>query len=436
MAKPTTWRRPSGRSLDSRKAPEVRLETKGASRPCSNKRRLGGKRLGAADAFKQFEFVGVEGFADAQALDLAIAAIKPETGRGLCAGADQVARRRLRCARKPCRPELFRPKFPKLAPLWPGSVRSVFRPAHDNSTPVAEDKFFDPHQGQLKTRAPSRASRGQWARLAQVSRGRWARLAQVSRGRWARLAQVSRGRWARLAQVSRGRWARLAQVSRGRWARLALARRIAYCLDDSQTRPRCQSPDNRRSVRNMSDSSAHGNGSGGGSQEGRPVEGRPLEGRRFERINFLAANTPEAQHARARLVGRYGDVHSDEADVVVALGGDGLMLQTLHRFHGPQRADLRHEPRLGRVPDERISARPVCASGSPPAQSSLIHPLIMVARKSRRRDGDRSRDQRGLAAAPERPGGQAAGLCRRPRPAGGAGRGRRAGRDARRFDRL
>ena len=40
------------------------------------------------------------------------------------------------------------------------------------------------------------------------------------------------------------------------------------------------------------------------------------------------------RQARARLVGRYGDVHSDEADVVVALGGDGLMLQTLHTFMG------------------------------------------------------------------------------------------------------
>ena len=56
--------------------------------------------------------------------------------------------------------------------------------------------------------------------------------------------------------------------------------------------------------------------------------------RRFERINFLSSGTPEADHARARLVGRYGDVHSGEADVVVALGGDGLMLQTLHKFMG------------------------------------------------------------------------------------------------------
>jgi len=57
-------------------------------------------------------------------------------------------------------------------------------------------------------------------------------------------------------------------------------------------------------------------------------------GRRFERINFLSSGSPEADEARARLVGRYGDVHSGEADVVVALGGDGLMLQSLHRFMG------------------------------------------------------------------------------------------------------
>jgi NAD+ kinase len=56
--------------------------------------------------------------------------------------------------------------------------------------------------------------------------------------------------------------------------------------------------------------------------------------RRFERINFLSSGSPEAEHARARLVGRYGDVHSSEADVVVALGGDGLMLQVLHKFLG------------------------------------------------------------------------------------------------------
>lgn len=51
------------------------------------------------------------------------------------------------------------------------------------------------------------------------------------------------------------------------------------------------------------------------------------------RICFLASVAPEAQHARTQLVGRYGDCEPADADVLCALGGDGFMLQTLHR-HG------------------------------------------------------------------------------------------------------
>src|SRR5690606_1759454 len=40
----------------------------------------------------------------------------------------------------------------------------------------------------------------------------------------------------------------------------------------------------------------------------------------------------EARRALPRLQKRYGKVDPDHADVVVALGGDGHMLQTLHRF--------------------------------------------------------------------------------------------------------
>ena len=49
-----------------------------------------------------------------------------------------------------------------------------------------------------------------------------------------------------------------------------------------------------------------------------------------KRIAFLASNAPVAQTARAALIGRYGDCSPDEAEVIVALGGDGFMLQTLH----------------------------------------------------------------------------------------------------------
>lgn len=49
------------------------------------------------------------------------------------------------------------------------------------------------------------------------------------------------------------------------------------------------------------------------------------------RIGFLSSGTPEADAARASLCARYGDTPFDEAEIIVALGGDGLMLQTLHR---------------------------------------------------------------------------------------------------------
>ena len=49
-----------------------------------------------------------------------------------------------------------------------------------------------------------------------------------------------------------------------------------------------------------------------------------------QRLAFLASDRPEAQNARERLVRRYGDHTLDMADVVVALGGDGFMLETLH----------------------------------------------------------------------------------------------------------
>ncbi|MGZ9098116.1 MAG: NAD kinase [Brevundimonas sp.] len=48
------------------------------------------------------------------------------------------------------------------------------------------------------------------------------------------------------------------------------------------------------------------------------------------RIAFAASDRPEAQAARDRLAERYGSVDATEADVIVALGGDGFMLETLH----------------------------------------------------------------------------------------------------------
>jgi NAD+ kinase len=49
------------------------------------------------------------------------------------------------------------------------------------------------------------------------------------------------------------------------------------------------------------------------------------------RLAFVSAATPTARNARKKLEKRYGSVAPAQADVIVALGGDGLMLQTLHR---------------------------------------------------------------------------------------------------------
>ncbi len=50
-----------------------------------------------------------------------------------------------------------------------------------------------------------------------------------------------------------------------------------------------------------------------------------------KRIAFLASDADVAQDAREVLVKRYGHAAPRDADVVVALGGDGFMLRTLHR---------------------------------------------------------------------------------------------------------
>ena len=93
----------------------------------------------------------------------------------------------------------------------------------------------------------------------------------------------------------------------------------------------------------------------------------------------MASPTPRGAEARARLAQRYGDARPDAADVIVALGGDGLMLQTLHTFmdsgkpiYGMHRGTvgfLMNEFREDGLA-ERLAA----------AETTVIHPLLMRAR--------------------------------------------------------
>jgi len=52
------------------------------------------------------------------------------------------------------------------------------------------------------------------------------------------------------------------------------------------------------------------------------------------KLHFVATQVPEAQAALTNLRQQYEDAGPDAADIVVALGGDGFMLQTLHAFLG------------------------------------------------------------------------------------------------------
>jgi NAD+ kinase len=99
---------------------------------------------------------------------------------------------------------------------------------------------------------------------------------------------------------------------------------------------------------------------------------------KYDKIAFVASEVPEAQEALQRLTARYGSAPSGEADAIVALGGDGLMLQTLHRFlnaripiYGMNRGSvgfLMNEYREDNL-RERLSN----------AEVSRVHPLSMVA---------------------------------------------------------
>ena len=104
------------------------------------------------------------------------------------------------------------------------------------------------------------------------------------------------------------------------------------------------------------------------------TDARPL----LTRLSFDASDRPEAQEARARLAAAYGDLPPEDAQVIVALGGDGFMLETLHAslawgkpIYGMNRGsvgflmnDYEEDGLL-----ERINA----------AEQAVIHPLAMTA---------------------------------------------------------
>jgi NAD+ kinase len=99
---------------------------------------------------------------------------------------------------------------------------------------------------------------------------------------------------------------------------------------------------------------------------------------RYERIAFVASPTPEAEAARDEFIQHYGAVAPDAADVVVALGGDGLMLQTLHKFMGSGKPIYgMNRGTIGFLMNEFHSDH--LRERLEAADTSVIHPLIMQA---------------------------------------------------------
>jgi len=95
-------------------------------------------------------------------------------------------------------------------------------------------------------------------------------------------------------------------------------------------------------------------------------------------LHFLSSGTEESLLAQKELVARYGHVAAEDADIIVALGGDGTMLQALRDFmnsgkpiYGMNRGSvgfLMNEFSVDDLP-ARILA----------AQMETIRPLVMVA---------------------------------------------------------
>ncbi len=96
------------------------------------------------------------------------------------------------------------------------------------------------------------------------------------------------------------------------------------------------------------------------------------------KLHFVAANVPDA-HAALRIMQRkHEDAGAEKADIVVALGGDGFMLQTLHNFLSRKKpiygmnlgsvGFLMNEYREDDL-EKRLEA----------AESAVIHPLRMSA---------------------------------------------------------
>ena len=96
------------------------------------------------------------------------------------------------------------------------------------------------------------------------------------------------------------------------------------------------------------------------------------------KIAFIASRSDVAQDALTALSARYGNATREEAEVIVALGGDGFMLQALHDsqelstpVYGMNRGTIGFL--MNTYAEEDLVARLRAA------EEAVINPLVMVA---------------------------------------------------------
>lgn len=100
----------------------------------------------------------------------------------------------------------------------------------------------------------------------------------------------------------------------------------------------------------------------------------------FKTIAFVASRSEGAQKALRELSEQYGNVPVEEADVIVAIGGDGFMLQTMHRhmrlekpIYGLMRGSL------GFLMNQYAAGSKDLLERLQRAHCSELHPLRMTA---------------------------------------------------------
>ncbi len=94
-------------------------------------------------------------------------------------------------------------------------------------------------------------------------------------------------------------------------------------------------------------------------------------------IHFTASSAEKAQAAMARLVGLYGQAGLDNAEVIVALGGDGFMLSTLHKTQDlPAPVYGMHQGTVGFLMNDYSEQNLLKRINA--AEQAQIHPLHMT----------------------------------------------------------